>query len=404
MQLNVRPVLSALARNRTGAILVALEIAIALAVMVNATWIVAQRIHEIDQPTGLDQRNTFALAIAGFSTQFDYGSAQHEDLAYLRSLPGVIAATASSAIPFAPFGQGDGIRLQPGELSHQFSVRSIQLGTEGLKTLGVRILAGRDFTTTEIRPYSPNYSQLASEVLVTQSFAHQLFPHGNAVGRTLYGSSSNPMTIIGVTSNFIGSVFDAPSSYHGLIYPQEPGGYGDYICLVRTQPGKAAALMRTAERHLAAANPNRVIFEAHTLEYYKQRLDAENRNMAIFLSTVTALILAVTCLGIFGLTAYNVSTRTKQIGTMRAVGARKRDVVSYFLTENAFILSAGILLGGMLALAVGAWLSSAYALPRLDPTYLAAGILALAAIGQLAAWHPARRAAAVSPSVATRTV
>ena len=126
--------------------------------------------------------------------------------------------------------------------------------------------------------------------------------------------------------------------------------------------------------------------------------------MVIFLSTVTALILAVTCLGIFGLTAFNVSTRTKQIGTMRAVGARRRDVVAYFLTENAFVLCAGILLGCILALGVGSWLSSAYALPRLDPMYLALGMVILAAIGQLAAWHPARRAAAVPPSVATQTV
>jgi putative ABC transport system permease protein len=99
-----------------------------------------------------------------------------------------------------------------------------------------------------------------------------------------------------------------------------------------------------------------------------------------------------------------VSSRTKQIGTMRAVGARKRDVVAYFLTENAIILSAGILLGCLLALGVGSWLSNAYDLPRLDPTYLALGVVILAAIGQLAAWHPARRAAAVAPSVATQTI
>jgi putative ABC transport system permease protein len=403
MQLNVRPVLSALARNRTGAILIALEIAIALAVMVNATWIVAQRIHDIDRPTGIDQGNIFELGVSGFTTQFDYGSSQREDLAYLRSLPGVIAATAGSAIPFAEFGQGSGIRRRPSESSHQFAVRSMQIGAEGLKTLGVHILAGRDFNATEIRPYAPNYSTPASEILVTQAFARKLFPDSDAVGKTVYGSSNEPITIIGITSNFIGSVIDTPS-YDQMLYPQEPGGYGDYICLVRTQPGKAAELLQIAERHLVAANPNRVIFDAHVLEYYKHQLDEQNRNMALFLSTVTALILAVTCLGIFGLTAFNVSTRTKQIGTMRAVGARRRDVVSYFLTENAIILSTGVLLGCLLALAVGTWLSSAYALPRLDLTYLVLGVLLLAAIGQLAAWHPARRAATVSPSVATRTV
>lgn len=403
MQLNARPILSALVRNRTGAILVALEIAIALAVIVNSTWIVAQRIHDIEQPTGMDQRNMFELAVVGFTPQFDFGSSQSTDLAYLRNLPGVIAATATSAIPLTPAGQGSSFRRRPSDLSHQYDVRTIQVGADALKTLGVHILAGRDFTATEILPYSPNASRQPSEVLVTQAFARKLFPDGDALGKAIYGDTSNPMTIIGITSNFIGSVIDTPS-YEGLLYPQEPGAYSDYICLVRTQPGKTAALLQIAERHLAAANPNRIIFDAQTLEYYKGRLDAQNRNMVIFLTTVTALILAVTCLGIFGLTAFNVSTRTKQIGTMRAVGARKSDVITYFMTENAMILAAGILLGCILALGVGSWLSSAYDLPRLDLTYLALGAAVLAAIGQLAAWHPARRAAAVSPSVATQTI
>ncbi len=110
---------------------------------------------------------------------------------------------------------------------------------------------------------------------------------------------------------------------------------------------------------------------AQTLEYYRQRVDAESRDMAVFLTLVTALILSVTCLGIFGLTSFNVSTRTKQIGTLRAVGARKRDVVAHFLIENAIILIAGALIGCTLALAVGYWLSDQYQLPRLDLHYLA---------------------------------
>ena len=97
-------------------------------------------------------------------------------------------------------------------------------------------------------------------------------------------------------------------------------------------------------------------------------------------------------------------TRTKQIGTRRALGARRRDIIDYFLVENALITGAGILMGCLLALAAGYWLSLHYALPRLNLYYLVGGVLALWGIGQLAAWQPARRASAVPPSVATRTV
>jgi putative ABC transport system permease protein len=161
---------------------------------------------------------------------------------------------------------------------------------------------------------------------------------------------------------------------------------------------------RLIEAHLAQANPDRVIDSVRSLTYYKDLSYLGDHTMAIYLVTVTALVIGVTCLGIFALATFNVSTRTKQIGTRRAVGARRRDIVRYFLVENALITSAGVVVGCALALGVGYWLSVQYALPRLNLYYLVGGVLALWGIGQLAAWQPARRAAAVPPSVATRTV
>jgi putative ABC transport system permease protein len=140
------------------------------------------------------------------------------------------------------------------------------------------------------------------------------------------------------------------------------------------------------------------------LTYFKNLSYLGDSAMEIFLLTVTALVIAVTSLGVFALATFNVSTRTKQIGTRRAVGARRRDVVRYFMVENALITGTGVLVGCGLALAAGYWLSVHYALPRLELYYLVGGVLALWGIGQLAARQPARRAAEVPPSVATRTV
>ncbi|HVC29899.1 MAG TPA: FtsX-like permease family protein [Steroidobacteraceae bacterium] len=403
MSLNVGPVVSALRRNRTGALLVALEIAIALAVMVNSAWIVAQRFAEIDLPSGLDPRNTFAIATGGLTSHFNLGAAQREDLAYLRGLPGVIAASATSAVPFTQYGQGDDVSARPGPQSDAVTMRSIQMDEQGVRALGVRILAGRDFNAMDIRPVIHGFSSNESEVLITQSLARKLFPHGNAVGQPIYAGNNNPMTVVGVTNDFVGSVYGSPT-YDVVMYPQTPGNFGVYFCIVRTQPGRAEALMQRAERHMAAANVDRAVFFAHRLEYYKERMDAQSRHTAIFLLTVTVLILSVTCLGIFGLTTFNVSTRTKLIGTLRALGARKRDVVMRFMLENAIILAAGASAGCLLALAVADWLSTQYQLPRLNLAYLAIGVFGIAVIGQLAAWQPARRAAPVPPSVATRTV
>lgn len=405
MALNVRPLLSSLLRSRTGAILVAMQITIALAVMVNAIWIVSQRIAAIEQPAGIDDRNMFVVAIAGLSSQFDLSSALTQDLAYLRGVPGVIGATATESGPLTGDGQDTEIFLQPGQRGRSATVGELQTDTEGLKTLGVSLLAGRNFRPEEIQPFSKHsLEQSVAEIIVTRTLANVLFPGTDALGKVVYDGAGRPMTIIGITHDFMGPVDLGNPKYQTALFPRIPGAFGAYFLLVRTTPGRLDAIMRTAERHLAGASPNRVIFFAHPLSFYHQRMIAENRNMAVFLSTITAMILAVTCLGIFGLATYNVSTRTKQIGTRRAVGARKRDIIAYFMVENAFILSAGVLAGCALALAVGYWLSVRYGLPRLDLYYLTAGVLFLWLIGELAAWQPARRAASVPPSVATRTV
>jgi putative ABC transport system permease protein len=405
MNLNVRPILSALSRNRTGAFLIALEIAIALAVMVNATWIVAQRIEQIEEPSGLDVRDTFAIGVARLSSHSDLGAAQREDLAYLRSLPGVVAATATSSVPLSSYGQGTTLSADPGPQAPMTTTRYMEADEATLGTFGVRIVAGRNFRATDVRPLSKDFFQAYPEVIITQSLADKLFPGGNALGKPIYAGDDNPMTVIGITSNFIPSVRDSESpAYDAMLVPQTPGDFGVYYCVVRTRPGMTATLLRTAQRHLASSNLDRVVFTGQTLAFYRQRLDAQNRAMALFLTLVTALILSVTCLGIFGLTAFNVSTRTKQIGTLRAVGARKRDVVAHYLVENAIVLMLGGLVGCALALGVSHWLSDQYQLPRLDLHFLAIGVVSLAVIGQLAAWQPARRAAAVPPSVATRTI
>src|SRR5215467_2502204 len=98
MSLDIRPVVSALLRNRTGALLVAFQIAIALAVLVNAVYIVHQRIEKMGRPTLIDDRNLFSMDIAEYTDRFNYDASVQEDMAYLRGLPGVIDASPSNSI------------------------------------------------------------------------------------------------------------------------------------------------------------------------------------------------------------------------------------------------------------------------------------------------------------------
>jgi putative ABC transport system permease protein len=406
MALEIRPVLSALLRNRTGALLVAIQIAIALAVLVNAVYIVHQRIEKIGRPTYIDDRNLFSADIAEFTQRFNYDAAVHEDLTYLRSLPGVVSASVSNSTPLAISGSATSIWTQPNTKGNHVQINYFSMDEQGLKTLGVRLIAGRAFRADEILPpvTATNSNDFVPQIIVSQVVAERMFPQQNALGKTVYDGNGNAATIIGIIQNMIGtgwSGYEAPDQV--AIIPRLPRLYG-YQYLVRTEPGRRDALMRQVEEHLSTSNPDRVVKWVRSVEFYRGMLYRDDRNMGVFLVTVTVLLVAIACLGIFGLATFNVSVRTKQIGTRRAVGARRSDIVRYFMVENGLITTSGIVVGCALALGLGYWLSLQYQLPRLDLYYLVGGVLALWAIGQLAAWQPARRASAVSPSVATRTV
>jgi putative ABC transport system permease protein len=126
--------------------------------------------------------------------------------------------------------------------------------------------------------------------------------------------------------------------------------------------------------------------------------------LAGWLALVVIAVVAVTALGIFGLAMFNVTSRNKQIGIRRAVGARKRDIIAYFLVENWTITTSGVVVGCALALAINIALGPLLQAPRLPLYYLLGGVLGLWALGLAATLVPARRAASVPPAVATRTV
>ena len=403
---NIRPILTALLRNRTGAALVAIQIALALAILVNATYIVKQRIDTINRPTGLDEANLFAIDAFGFTTRYDHVSAVHADLAWLRSLDGVASATVSNAIPLTESGSSSPFFRTPDRSpSGRVSAIDYQTDEHGIETLGTHIIAGRNFRAEEILPpLSTNHEdQPVPSIIVTESLARMLFPTGSAVGKTIYDPYGRPTTIIGVTANIFSGPWNDPEEAESTIFlPEMPLTWG-FGYLVRAKPGHIEAVMQTVREQMPGRNLDRVVKSVHPLSRYKKGVYLNERITVIFLVITTTLLLAIAALGIFGLATFNVSTRTKQIGIRRAIGARKRDVIQYFMVENGLVTSAGILSGCALALAVGYELSLHYQLPRLDLFYLVGGIVILWAIGQLAAWQPARRAATVPPSVATRT-
>ena len=402
---NLRPIASALWRNRTGAILVAFQIAIGLAVLVNAVYVVKQRVEKIGRPSGMDTANMIWVASAGFAKEYDYDASWREDIATLRGLPGVKAASLFSNIPLSGGGSSNGFQARPGEVTPKESVlgNNYDVDEQAIAALGVKLIAGRPFETHEILPPSETF-EMSPQAIVTQAFAKEMFPKDpNPLGKTFYDGLSKPITIVGIIEHMHGAWVGWDKIDNVVLFPRIKSG-PMAIYLVRAEPGRRDAVMREIEAKLGDSNPGRLLRWVRPFDYFIHQSYLDDRNMAIFLVSVTSALLAVTALGIFGLATFNVSTRIRQIGTRRAVGARRFDIVRHFLVENWMVTTAGVVVGCGAALAVGYWISVKYELPRLDLYYLVGGVFAIWLIGLFSAWQPARRASAISPAVASRTV
>jgi putative ABC transport system permease protein len=401
--MELRPILSSLRRNPTGAMLVALQIALALAIVVNSTYIIVQRVEKIGRDPGIDIANMFFVSFAPTGKDFNAEAAMRDDIALLRSLPGVLDATTINSIPQSGGGSATTVYTEPDEKGQQADGNYFEVDEHGIETLGIKLVEGRNFDPSVVTKPKENSGWRPPEVIVTRAFGKKLFGDGPLVGKSIYDGLGRPTPIVGVVEHMHGSWVNWKNIDNIMLLPAISDERFAYY-LVRAKPGQRDALMRVAEQKLGEIDNGRIITKVKSLEAVAAGSYADDRAMAVYLSFVIALLLAISALGIFGLASFNVSTRTKQIGTRRAVGARRLDIVRYFMVENWLVTTAGVVAGCVLALLLGFWLSTTFELPRLKLYYLVGGVAALWAIGLAAAWAPARRAARVSPAVATRTV
>jgi putative ABC transport system permease protein len=401
--MELRPILSAMLRNKTGAILVGLQIALTLAVVANAVAIIMTRVEKIGRPPGIDSDNLIFVQSYGFGPNYDQRSTIDDDLHLLRSLPGVVSVSPISQIPMSGGGSASVLGAEQVREKVTINTNHFSVDEHGVEALGVKLVEGRNFTQSEIQ-YNPDpaNSDFVPFVILNRDAAKAIFGTEHAVGKTVYDLSHSAV-VIGIMENMLGSWVGWDKLTQVMLTPRiEAGPQSRYV--VRAEPGRRDALMAEIEQKLSKSNPHRAITYVKSHTEIKERSYRADSRMVAFLAVLIGLMVSVTALGIVGLASFHVNVRRKQIGTRRAVGARRIDIIRYFMVENWLLTTGGVVAGSILAFAFGQWLSSAFSLPRLPPIYVAGGVIVLWILGQLAAFLPARRAAAIPPAIATRTV
>src|SRR5260221_4977170 len=397
--MELRPILSAMRRNKVGAILIAVQMAVTLAILCNGLFIIEQRVASSKRPTGVDEANLFVLINLWVGNPTDLAARLQADLAALRSVPGVIDAFATNSYPLSDGGSTDGVSLHPDQRDAMTLSAVYFTDEHGLQTLGLKLIAGRNFNSGEIVD-KVGYTDVTppSAVIITRALADKLFPGGNALGQSVYiETEKHQTTIIGIVDQLQvpwvqaggwGSKFN----YNSML---EPFRYLDQytIYVVRAKPGQLPAVMQAAQKKLIEINRARVIEKVQPLTAARQEAYRDDRGLAVILGVVCAALLLVTAFGIVGLTSYWVAQRRRQIGIRRALGATRNAIVRYFQTENFLIAAAGAALGVALAIALNLWMVSSFETQRLHSIYALAGAAVVLLLGQAAVLWPALRAA-----------
>jgi putative ABC transport system permease protein len=417
------PILRAIRRNKARFGLIAVEVALTLAVVVNCLALISDAREKMAQPSGFDDDNLIHVQSMPFGAAFrEEGYRQNAlraDLELVRATPGVRAAASTGFLPWAGGGSSATFKRVGGQGPELRS--QIYDADEGLiDTLGVQLIEGSAFTRDQVvrdterlaalvagdRPRGPDGTpreRFLQDVVVSKAWAEHMFGPGRHVGKLFEDSDRDHYRVIGVFDPF-----HNPYAWHiekyAVFFSTLRSSYEDGTeLLVRTEPGKAAGMAQTIERSLLEQNPLRSV-QVRLVTEVRHNYFGPQRMVVVLMGLVAVLLVVVTGLGIVGVTSFLVTERTRQIGTRRALGARMVDVVRYFLLENWLVTSIGIAGGVALSIALNLVLVSFASDAVLGAPTVVAGAVLLWLLGLGSALVPSLRAARIPPAVATRSV
>jgi putative ABC transport system permease protein len=400
-----RPILSAMRRNKFGALLIATQMAVTLAFLANALTLVEQRIAWSDRPSGLDEANIFVIHSETIDDAGDLAARQASDVDALRALNGVVDAYASNMYPLEGGGWIETVNLTPDQKTPTAFAAHYMGDEHALPTMGLKLIAGRNFTPDEIVNRTENDPPMPSGFIVTKALAAKLFPQGNALGQPIFVENEKPIAIIGIVDRLQGPMtsatgFDSTFSENSVFTPDRLIGERN-VYMVRVHPGQLNAVMKAAEQKLMQLQGNRIM-QARSMPDVRADAYRGDHGLIVLLVSICIALLIVTAFGIVGLTSYWVAQRRQQIGIRRALGATRQAIVRYFQTENFMIAAAGAAVGIAFAIALNLWMVRSFEMVRMDNSRALAGALIILLLGQFAVLWPALRAASIPPALATR--
>lgn len=385
--------------------LVAAQIALVVMLLTGAGLLIRSFMHlqRVDLGFRADHLLTMRLSIprVKYSTAPAVQSFQTSLIERTKQVPGVQDAAIITDIFLSTTPNSGSITLDGREMSPRD--QSIEIPVDGVsldyfKTMGIPMLRGRPFAATD-GPDAPPV------VIINEAMAKYFWPNEDAVGKRFkYGgaqSTAPMMTIVGVVANMRRTGFDAPVRLETFRpSTQRAATYFNFV--VRTS-GDPLAAVQSVRAQIRSIDRDLPVFEVASMDQLISGMIAQRRFSMALLGVFAGLALVLGVVGVYGVTAYLVAQRTREVGVRLALGAQTSQVVGLVVRQGMLVASAGLALGLVGSLAAGRFMTRLlYGVSPYDVVTLA-GVTVVIAIATLAAnWVPAMRAARVDPLTALR--
>jgi predicted permease len=316
------------------------------------------------------------------------------------ALPGVQSLSAAQEPLLADDDRGSNVTVEgePTELAGTRDVLRNAVGPGHFSNLRIPLIRGREFTRQD-GPDSPKV------VIINATMAKEFFPNGDAIGRHMkFGAGSDPLDkeIVGIVQDSHHSnINEKPKAFVYVPYPQEKG-VTSLTYYVRTA-GDPVALANSVRQAIGELDASLPIYDVRSFDEQIELQLSSSRLVALLALIFGSLAALLAAMGIYGLLAYTVTQRTREIGVRMALGAEPKRVGWMILSDVARLTGIGILIGIPLAYVLGKLINSMlYDVQAFGFSSVGISLLALALVAALATYIPARRATRIDPMVALR--
>ncbi|KID58296.1 hypothetical protein JF50_06365 [Pseudoalteromonas luteoviolacea] len=401
---DLKPIIKSLLHSKMAPLLIILQVAVTFTILVNSIYLMVEKHADINNPSGLAEESLFSFQMSINGEDMDEKVANlYRDLESIRALESVAEVTTVSSIPLSHRGGGFEIRLDPNESGYITKAAFFTGGHQIIETMELNLIAGEGFSLIDEGVMSTFLADRAVGIVITKALAQELYPEDwhKALGKTVYLNQS-PQTIRGIVEHMVGPWSFWPQKNNNVIYPTI-FIMGDMNVLVKAHKGQREKSMRDVVE-LLMQDPSRYIDELKSMSELKETAyQAQNAAYTTLQAVILGLSL-ITMLGVFGQARFTVLKRRKQIGTMRALGASRVEIIRYFTLENAFITACGIAIGVILTILANNLIVEHFALSPVPVPYIIYGGVIIFIAGLVAVIQPSIKASNVSPAEATRSV